>query len=538
MPKITPPSLELSLNCDLCRRSCPAVEMPLRGMLNFCQICATERPKECLAHLGGTGSKSRWPSILLSVLSLGLIAGAVSVTVRVLQFRDSVDSQKPPSESEIAPTQSPSATIAPATNSAPAATVATEAKENAIPLLKRLFTERSQRLVEDAGNIHLLFVTRPGTDSRTGLSSLLYVTREAPNQDSAKLTTAVGSEMATSFDEGLRYVKKQSRSWERDYSIRLSFEDKFTTKDGGSAGTGFTIAMLAATQGIALDSEVAVTGDLTIDGTVQPVGAVVEKLRGAIDGKCSITLIPERNSRDPVDLALLDGTSPLWKTQIFSIGTIDEALGLARKDRAEKIRDAIARFSALRARLPADVTPNYLQSPVVQTELKEVLRSAPNHLSAAILLRAAENQLPQELSLNRSVEEILAASYLFVSEVISPEERKPKSSENKGVTIFPEREFNQCLKSLQRLSPMLDRRSLELKSSCLTYAGCLRSVLTYRAVDPSTIQTRSQFIELARREKGFIQQTKDDFEQARSHLLLALRKLDTDGSLMSERLKK
>jgi hypothetical protein len=514
--------------------------MPLRGKLNFCQSCATERPMECLAHLDGTGSKSRWPSILLAVLSLGLLVGVVSVAVKMLPFHDSVDSQIPPasSESEIAPVVSPFATIAPATNSAPIATGATEVRETATPWLKRLFTEPNRRPVEDAGNIHLLFVTRPGTDSRSGLSSLLYVTREAPNQDSAKLTTDVGSDMATSFDEGLRYVKKQPRNWERDFSIRLSFEDKFTTKDGGSAGTGFTIAMLAATQGIALDPEVAVTGDLTIDGTVQPVGAVVEKLRGAIDGQCKITLIPERNSRDPVDLALLDGTSPLWETQIFSIGTIDEALGLARKDRAGKVSDAIARFNALRARLPAVVTSNFLQSPVVQTELKEVLRSAPNHLSAAILLRAAENQLPQELSLNRSVEEIIAASYLFVSDIINPEERKPKSSDNKGITVFPEREFNQCLKSLQRLSPMLDRRSLELKSSCLTYAGCLRSVWTYRPADPGAIQTRSHFMEIAKRERGFMQQAKDDFDQARSHVILALRKLDTDGSLKSERLKK
>lgn len=536
--QITPACPDLSLNCDLCRRLCLAAQMPLRGKLNFCQVCATERPKECLAHLNGTGSKSHWSSILLSVFSLGLIAGAVSVAVKTRPFHDLVNSLKSSSRNETTPTVSPSAAIAPATDSTPAATVATEARETATPLLKRLFNNTNQRPVEDAGNIHLLFVSRPGTDSCTGLSSLLYATREAPNQDSAKLTTEVGSDMATSFNEGLRYVKKQSRNWERDFSIRLSFEDKFTTKDGGSAGTGFTIAMLAASQGIALDPEVAVTGDLTIDGTVQPVGAVVEKIRGAIDGKCKITLIPERNSRDPVDLALLGGTAPLWETQIFSIGTIDEAFGLARKDRAGNVRDAIARFNTLRARLPAVVTPNYLQSPVVQAELKEVLHSAPNHLSAAILLRAAENQLPQELSLNRSVEEILAASYLFVSEVINPEESKPKSSENKGITIFPEREYNQCFKSLQKLAPILDKRSLELRTSCLTYAGCLRAVLTSRPADFSGIRSRAQFMALAQREEYFAWKAKDDFDQARSRLLLALRKLDTDGSLMSERKKK
>jgi hypothetical protein len=90
----------------------------------------------------------------------------------------------------------------------------------------------------------------------------------------------------------------------------------------------------------------------------------------------------------------------LWETQVFSISTINDALGLARQDRAENLQSAIARFDALRARLPAVVTANYLQSPIVQSELKEVLRAAPNHLSASILLQAAVNQLPHELSLS------------------------------------------------------------------------------------------------------------------------------------------
>lgn len=395
----------------------------------------------------------------------------------------------------------------------------------------------NRRSVVDAGHIHLLFVTRPGTDSRMGLSSKVFATRESPKGDNAKLMTEVGANMETSFQEGLRYVRKLPRDWERDFAIRLSFEDKFSSKDGGSAGTGFTIVMLAAIQGIALDPHVAVTGDLTVDGTVQPVGGVVEKLRGAIAGKCKVTLIPERNAREAVNLALIDGTSPLWETQIFSISTIDQALGLARQDRAENTRSAIARFDALRARLPEVVTPNYLHSPIVQTELREVLRLAPAHLSAATLLRAAGSELPKELSLTRSVEEILATSHLFVDSVIHPQEKVYKSSKGKGITVFPEREFGECVKKLQRLTPILDPRSLELKSACLAYAGMLRASWTYAGADVSGFRTRQQWADLARREKSLQQQTMEDLEMARSRLLLALRKLDADGSLVSEMTK-
>ncbi|WP_157447568.1 S16 family serine protease [Chthoniobacter flavus] len=495
--------------------------------------------------------RSRWPAIGFAAFCLGFVGWATMTATGFSpwylrrSFHHWLDSigtttaQTAPASSaeEIEPVTPPSPD--PSGAAAPSAP-SIQAGEVEAPWFKHLFSNPKRRSVEDAGHLHLLFVMRPGTDGRMGLTSQIYATREAPDNVSAKLTTEVGSEMQTSFDEGLRYVRKRSRDWEQNFSVRLSFEDKFTSKDGGSAGTGFTIVMLAATQEIALDSSVAVTGDLTVDGTVQPVGAVVDKLRGAIVGKCKIALVPERNARDVVDFALLDGTSPLWEMQIFTIGTIDQALSLARTDRPGDVQQAIARFNALRARLPATVTPNYLQSPIVQTELKEVLRLAPNHLSAATLLKAAENQLPTELSLNRSVEEIVAASYLFVSDVVGPGESKarPVATNDRGLAIFPDREFNQCIKSLQRVTPILDPRSQDLKRCCIAYAGALRSMATYQPPNTNGVRNWQQINYLAQRESGFVSQMREDLQESRSRLLLAIRKLDTDGSLMSELLKK
>jgi len=555
MSETQPPAYDLSVYCGLCLKSFPVSQIALRGKLNFCQPCATEHSAECLARLGSAQPKSHWPAIALSLLGAGLVAGAAVVAVK-WNVRVSHPAPGKEASPEIAatsatpaPMEAPTAMPAktspaiPAPASEPAEpTESRETKETADAASTSPDKDRSRRSVEDAGSIHLLFVTRPGTDARMGLASNLYITREAPNDVTAKLTTEVGSQMQTSFDEGLRYVHKQPREWEKEFSVRLSFEDKFTSKDGGSAGIAFAIAMLSAIKEVVLDPAVAVTGDLTVDGSVQPVGAVVDKLRGAIEEKCKIALIPERNARDVTDLALLDGTSKLWEMQIFTINTIDEAFGLARQDRSERVAGAIARFNTLRARLPATVTPNYLQSPIVQSELKTILHDAPNHLSAAVLLRAAENQLPQELSLNRSVEEILAASYLFVNDVISPPPATTKttaSSSNKGVTTFPEREFNHCMTTLQHLAPSLDRRSQDLRLACVAYASAMRSLCTYQLpADIKQFRTQQQVAQLAKRERGFIVQDKEDLDDSRSRLLLALRKLDTDGSLMADLKKK
>jgi len=522
------------LSCDLCRCSYPALQMAPRGKPNFCPGCMSERPRDCLVRIDrgdGFGTAFRWLKAVVVVICLCLIAVTLAWCLpKVAQFQQITGGIV---ASDVQPqigTPLDSTVRKPGS-----AEIANTDKE--LPWFQTLLPFHSGRSVEDAGKIHLLFVTRPGTDACRGLTSYLFVTREAASSTSAKLETDVGADMATSFQEGLRYVRKQPRDWEHEFSIRLSFEDKFSSKDGGSAGTGFTLAMLAATRKVALDPDVAVTGDLTVDGTVQPVGAVVEKMRGALEGKCKIALVPERNARDITDMALLDGTSPLWEMQIFSIGTIEQAFSLARQDRTGDVQKAIARFDALRARLPATVTPNYLQSPEVQTELKEIVRLAPNHLSAGLLLRAAQYQLPQALSLNRSVDEILSTGYLFVGDVFKGED-KTSSSGNGGIPIFPEREFNEWIKTLHRLTPILDTRSWDLKNACMSYVGCLRAAANYQPMTLSGPTTRRQFSQIVAQEGNFRQQTLNDLSEARARMLLAMRKLDTDGSLASELRKK
>ena len=543
MSKNSPLALDRMLTCALCGMRFDPSRIAMRGKLNFCESCTVARTTECLTRMKGFGAQRRFP--LMTALLVGIIVcGGIWMTRNVRSTLKSLIAaeSRGDSESSSAPSSTaPGGLVAPSTGDPslvsgdPADSSQGRNDSTDIPLWPkframanavRRTTGMGLKPVVDVGNIQLLFVIRPGTDGAIGLASRLYATKEAPETPTAALMTPVGNDMKASFQEGLRYVRKHPRDWESEFSIRLSFEDKFSSKDGGSAGTGFTVEMLAAIDHIALDPNVAITGDLTIDGEVQPVGAVVEKLRGAIAGKCKITLIPERNTRDVLDLALLDGTSPLWETQILSISTIDEALASVRKDRAERTTAAITRFDQLRARLPAVVTPNYLQAPIVQSELKEVLRLAPNHLSAATLLKAAEGQLPKVLSLNRSIDEIVAGYYLFVGDEIGSKERTSGSSQSAGITRFPEQEFAECMKKMTALQPILDPRALELKSACAGYASALRSVAASKARD------------LSGRDRDYQWQIKENFDTARSKLLLTVRRLTTDGSLIREMTKK
>ncbi len=514
----------------------------MHGAVSFCRDCASKRPEECLSRMRGR-KRGKMPVLAMVIVFLGIVAGAAVWIVK--------KPEAPKTASETAqrdlPKHDGAATPAPAQPLASAMNLLHDAAQH----IQAATHSQALNTVHDVGMIHLLYVTGAGTDAASGLASRLYITTEAPEDVPAKLVTKVGDQMEASFEEGLRYVRKLPREWEKDMAIRLSFEDRYTPKDGGSAGTGFTVAMLAAIRKISLDPELAITGDLTIDGEVQPVGGVVEKLRGAIAAKCKITLIPKRNAHDAIDLAILDTSSQLWETQIFSINSVEEAVGLARKDREENFAEAISRFERLRARLPKVVTANYLQSPIVQSELKEILRLAPTHLSAETLLSVVEGHLPKTLSLNRSVNEILSASYLFVAPVLGSERRshaksdktkddedEPESDNKNRITIFPEREYAHIVSRFEALAPIVDPRAVELKAACGQYMAALRSELLYKPpTGPDRIYTYDQMAHwnmIAKNENAVVKDIEEACSTSRSRLLLVIRKLNTDGSLLSE----
>ncbi|MFZ3172568.1 MAG: Lon family ATP-dependent protease [Carboxydocellales bacterium] len=79
--------------------------------------------------------------------------------------------------------------------------------------------------------------------------------------------------------------------------------------DGPSAGTAILLAILSAIQKRPICQDVAVTGEISIQGKVKPVGGVVEKIYGAKQAGIRLALIPKDNVRDiPRDLQDIEVT--------------------------------------------------------------------------------------------------------------------------------------------------------------------------------------------------------------------------------------
>lgn len=90
--------------------------------------------------------------------------------------------------------------------------------------------------------------------------------------------------------------------------------------DGPSAGTAILTAIISAITGKAIRQDTAVTGEISLQGMVRPVGGVFEKAYGARQAGISRLIIPRENAKDIPEHHL--------GLEIYPVDTAQEALNL------------------------------------------------------------------------------------------------------------------------------------------------------------------------------------------------------------------
>jgi ATP-dependent Lon protease len=98
-----------------------------------------------------------------------------------------------------------------------------------------------------------------------------------------------------------------------------------TPKDGPSAGVGMCTALVSALTKIPVRATVAMTGEITLRGTVLPIGGLKEKLLAAHRGGIETVIIPSENEKDLADIP----KNILRKLEIHPVSSIDEVLEIA-----------------------------------------------------------------------------------------------------------------------------------------------------------------------------------------------------------------
>ena len=98
--------------------------------------------------------------------------------------------------------------------------------------------------------------------------------------------------------------------------------------DGPSAGTAILAALVSAVTGKKIRQDVAVTGEISLQGKVRPVGGVFEKAYGAKQAGIKTLVIPKENDKD-----IPKGHLGL---KIFAVDTAEEAFAKIFADEADK----------------------------------------------------------------------------------------------------------------------------------------------------------------------------------------------------------
>ena len=98
-------------------------------------------------------------------------------------------------------------------------------------------------------------------------------------------------------------------------------------KDGPSAGTAMTTALISALMKKPVNSKVAMTGEITLRGRVLPIGGLKEKALGALRAGIRTIIIPEKNKRDLAEIP----SHVRRKIKFVCVKHMDEVLPIAFK---------------------------------------------------------------------------------------------------------------------------------------------------------------------------------------------------------------
>lgn len=129
-----------------------------------------------------------------------------------------------------------------------------------------------------------------------------------PGKGDLILTGKLGEVMKESARAGLSYARnkavelKLESGFHRKKDIHIHVPEGAIPKDGPSAGITMTTAVISALTDRPVNREVAMTGEITLQGRVLPVGGIKEKLLAAHRAGIKTILIPEENEKDLVDI--------------------------------------------------------------------------------------------------------------------------------------------------------------------------------------------------------------------------------------------
>jgi ATP-dependent Lon protease len=190
---------------------------------------------------------------------------------------------------------------------------------------KRRFYQESAERTAVPGVATGLAVTGTGGD-------VLFVEASSmKGKDGLVLTGQLGDVMKESARIALTYVRSHADALQIDEdefderSFHVHVPAGAIPKDGPSAGVTMTTALASLLTGRPVKHTVGMTGEVTLQGRVLPIGGLKQKVLAAHAAGLTDVILPERNRADLDDVP----EAVRAKMQFHPVMTLDEVLDLA-----------------------------------------------------------------------------------------------------------------------------------------------------------------------------------------------------------------
>ncbi len=149
-----------------------------------------------------------------------------------------------------------------------------------------------------------------------------------PGKGKMQITGKLGEVMQESVKAAKSYVRSKSLDFgiipplfeKKDFHIHVP--EGATPKDGPSAGIAIVTSIISSITGVAVNKNVAMTGEVTLRGNILQIGGLKEKLLAAHRAGIKKVLIPFDNQKDLVEIPEIIKKS----IQIIPVRSIDEVL--------------------------------------------------------------------------------------------------------------------------------------------------------------------------------------------------------------------
>jgi ATP-dependent Lon protease len=165
----------------------------------------------------------------------------------------------------------------------------------------KYYNEISERLTQPGVAIGLAWLPSGG--------KILFVeATQMKGSGQLILTGQLGSVMQESAKIALNWLRANSSLYQLNMEdlnqtdIHVHFPAGAVEKDGPSAGVTIATVLASLFSKTCVRSDIAMTGEITLRGTVLPVGGVKDKLLAAHRAGITNIILPKRNEKDMLDI--------------------------------------------------------------------------------------------------------------------------------------------------------------------------------------------------------------------------------------------